>query len=495
MKKHFAIWVVLVLLMTIASACSSESDSQTIAESLADRLANALPGDIVEAEPGVYDGPFTVPPGVTLTAKEPGTVSIVGEDEGFVIKLESYDDPPTELSNIDISSLTDVGIVVGGNQAAKVKDVKVTTASGMAFVGEGLDELTLESVELVGKRDSRYDIEYPIDPAILPAAGLVLSGVSSLDLKEVDISGFSGFAAILDESQGSWSGGTMQDNVGLGLFQQGGEMLLDDLSIVTTSNCFALGCAVQNQVYGLAVTGGGILRSSGLSVSDNDGIGMFLHQSASSHEALQAKGNSHAGLWIQDTEGQENTSALEITGQDNDLSDNAGGGVVLLNTGNLNISNTQIKKTVSLPVSCGETCWFPMGDGIHASKLSGDLSLSSVTLSDNTRVGLLLSEISEGQPEISMENVQITGETGNGLITQSGIESSEDWDVAVSETLAANDALVTDPLETAAEIEAVPSAQSIQVNGLLGEQGLIDDQGKLQHSVRVDRFGRLFTDE
>ena len=501
--RRFIIWpflAVLVFVFAWSEGCSSDSDSEQIAKTLQERLNEALPGGIVEADEGIYEGQFTIPEGVMLRAKETGTVILTNDKPGFTVKMVPYHNPPTALEGVHVHSSGSLGILTAGDGLVRIEQVTVFCNKGIGLAADGLTGLVVDQSTFTGESSSTNDLRYPIDPKNYPAIGFVISKVKELLLDEVSVNGFTGIASILQDTQGQWKTGGVVDNIGIGILVDGGAIDLENLTVERTTNCEHISCAIENQVYGIAAINSAHLTTTSVTTRENDGIGLFHHRATGHHTGLQASNNKHAGVWLQYIDGNLNEPGISIGGAANVIRANGGGAVVILESGGIILANAELAKTSLITIPNTEDCELcnnTIGDGVHIVNLKDDLSFRNLLISDNTRVGVLLSG-NEAQASVGMQNVQITGEGNYGLIAQDGFDREEyannQEEVDIDDNLAENDITFTGGLDVAVPI-AIPSVGEIADRGLVGDEGIVDDEGRLGSGSLVGKNGSLGTVE
>ena len=490
-RQQRYIMLLLASILVFAS-CGKETNIEKIATSLEDRLRNAIAGDIVEAENGTYYGSFLIPAGVTLKAKENGKVLLVYDEAGFVVKMETGGDIPTKLLGVAIESQADVALMLVGAGEAEIKDSSIVCYRSFGLLADSLSSLTLNNLDLQAQVSDLSALSYPIDPALYPAIGLITSGIGNFTAEALTVSSFAGFAAIFSETSGQWLEGAVMDSIGVGILVEKGSMQFNGISISNIKNCINTTCSMLNQVYGLAAVNGAALITDGLIISDNDGIGLFQDHSGGAHSNLSVENNSMPGVWLQDVGASESTS-FSISGSENSLASNGGAGLVAHRSGRISLSETQVSSSFEIPITKDDSSSEFWADGLQLVDLNGDVSLQNLTLNDNARIGLLLSGVADTQPEITITDVTITGNGRYGFRAQSGMISNPEWQdqMTIDETLKNNDAALTIDLAVSDILSLRPSAAAISEKGLIGDNGLIDTEGRPRGEEKVNANGEL----
>ena len=494
MKKQIlcvSLSAALIFLMLHPMACSEEADVEKVALTLQERLAKAMPGDIVEADPGTYYGPFTIPIGVTLKSTDAGGVRLVYDKPGYVVKMESYASPPTAIEDISIESKASVAVMLVGDKCASLKQIGIKCYKGFGLAGENLSEISMNTVSLSGQIANLNSISYPIDPNVYPAIGMVFSSVADVQLEEVDITGFAGFAAIMNDTSGSWASSEIADNIGVGILLDGGNVIMNDLDIIRVENCKLSSCTFSNQVYALAAVGGNNLTSSNLGITNNGGIGLFMHQSTGEFVDLNVSDNKKIGVWLQEVSGSGERKGFSLKGTNNTIEGNLGAALVAHSSGDIEIEDASLSTTLMYPISETEIGSGDWADGIHVVNLAGDLSLRRLTMDNNERIGVLLHGKTDETASITIEGLTISGEGEYGFRAQGGIDRESAWDdeMDVDEPLAENDAALTIDMKESSPRTTLPSVSFISEKGLIGDDGLIDDTGQLVGNRRIEQNG------
>ena len=494
MAKHSIVvifYLSSIICLILISACANEGDAEIIAKTLQERLADALPGDIIEAEPGTYPGPFEIPEGVTLKATAAGGVRLVFDETGYVVKMHSYDSPPTSLQDIDIESKASVAIMMVGNNDVMLKNIEVKCFKGFGLAAENLSGISMDTVDLVGRIDQTNSISYPIDPKVYPAIGVIFSSVADVQMQGVDISGFAGFGAIMNATSGSWASSKIADNIGVGVLLDGGNVVLNNMDISRIENCKQLNCSSSNEVYALATVGGNVLTSTNLNIIDNGGIGLFMYQSSGELADLDVSDNKKMGIWLQEVSGSGVRKGFSLKGENNTIENNLGAALVAHSSGDIEIEDTSLSTTLLYPISETELGSEDWADGIQVVNLAGDLSLKRLTMDNNERIGLLLHGKANENATITIEDLVISGGGEFGFRAQAGIERENAWDseMDIEETLAENDVALVSDMKESSPRTTLPSVSFISEKGLIGDDGLIDDTGQLVGNHLVEQNG------
>lgn len=332
-----------------------------------------------------------------------------------------------------------------GAGAVELSDVQVDARLGLAAFFSGLDRVSLERVELSGPvpEPSGADFTDAVFIAVAPSApevvamrsdaecgaavarqcatderreascpgcgtveqycdgcgqwvsvmatqGLTLVDVSDASLTDLDVGGFAQFGVVARGDGASvltWSGGAIERNLGHGLYADGVAVTLQDVSVERTYSGFRGSPGAG--AYVVAMSGAGSIETHGLMLNDNRGYGMIQVGGASGlevrHEGLMAASNGAAALW------SGRNARFELSGAM--LRDNAAGGVVIVEAGAAEITDTVVTGTQRRRLSVGADELFgavELGDGIQIFDSLSQVSLRNVTLEANERVGLSL---------------------------------------------------------------------------------------------------------
>ena len=192
-------------------------------------------------------------------------------------------------------------------------------------------------------------------------------------------------------------------------------------------------------------------------------------------------------MGVQDTESNSRYPALSISNAL--IEDNGSSAVVIRDSFGLEIDNSDIRGTVLRPVISGLEI-DNHGDGVQIIGTSGRISMNTVTMHANERVGMLLDgglTKNDDSTEYLLSDVYVTTEDQSGiygLLTQHGAPMREDLTgVVVDDILAEADAAATldgTVLTTLQTNDTVPSSGSIITQGLIGTNGIIGTNGAMR---------------
>ena len=521
-----------ILILALLPGCGADTDSVDLSctqgngnsctvpcSDLLNTLDTASPGDSYSVSSCALVGQISVPPGVTLIGDASGVRSqITLSAHGEALTVNSLAGLTTNVSGFDVYSEASVATLLMGDGEISLSNMDILSRSGFGLIADGLSSLTASNLQFTGLIEDPSAIQYPINPRDFPAIGVAAFNVHSLLFDDVNISGFSGFGSVISQVNGTWGNSLIDENLGVGLLLNGGTMNIENTTISNTDNCPHISCALNNQVFALAVTSpdnleaidpGGILGtetilySSGLTLSDNGGIAYFQDGdgTVSVHDGgLLIEHNEQVGIWLQDISGSLDAPAFQISSDGASLEDNGGVALFAGHSSGISIENTSLNCTQLMPTIVEGRGSIDMGDGMQIVQLGGALSLNGVDIAsdnaaNNARVGLLIDGDLSGLNDVSMNNIQITGDGGLGMILQNGALTDGEWDIDVDESLSENDASFDGTLEVASNISTSPSANLTGSGGLIGSTGLVDEQGNLGSNVSIQEGGVLNTDE
>lgn len=514
------IFLLVLFVWPVTLSCSGDSDIEDIADALQERLDNALPGDIVEAESGSYEGPFTIPEGVTLKAIEPGEVILISKKPGFVVELEPYGEFPTAIDGCVIESETGSAALIAngaGEIALANLDVKLTGKKGVGILLQGLSKADLQNISVDGMFPENEVMSVAFDGSMkakeYPVLGLGAVDVDLLVINELKVERFLSFGLLALGGVTEWTGGSASRIVGTAVIADNvSEFHMTDVNIEEIWQ----GARLEPPM-GVVLNNGGAFRSSDLKLSNVEGIGIFQGAGVLSQykslEIINTKegidNRSLTGLWIQDAQASAlGPSAAIISGDDGSLSviESVGeSAITAMNVSGLVIQDTELRLTenreVFLDAEVGTTS---IGDGLHLVGSTKDVSLKNVSLVGNERVGIRLEAEGAALDTMTAENVSITGvESDEGLIGQNGVVvtgmSGEDTfssqvsvdtlELAEADMAVRNGELPVPKVNNRKTAGQIMNSGLIGTGGLIGENGLVNENGVIEDSRRIVQTG------
>jgi hypothetical protein len=480
-RVHTKCWTVLGLCWFVA--CGDNLGDPLEA------LRQASAGETVLLPDGTYAGPLVVPAGVTLKAEHAGGATIeMSQGQPAIVAETAPGSAPTVLSGLVVSSAGTVALLARGTGELRGEGLAIRCTRGVGVAAEGLASFSLSQSSVSGSVTSS-DLErlvFPVKASEAPLVGLVLSRVKTFQLSDLSLEQFGGFGAVFVDSNGSWTQGTVSRNVGVGIMQDGGSVALSDVQVDGTVPG-QRGTAIL--AYGMVATGKGLMLTSRLRVAHNSGYGLVQQDLSSQHGALTVQANSDVGIWLQNTTGTAGTPAIVIA--DAEILGNKGGGLFAMGSGGILLRDTTVSQAAEKKIPVEETGLTTMADGIQVSQLTGELRLEDLTLSDNARVGVLLSGPAAPGAEVSLSGVKITGSGSYGLILEDGHLSSPSWKISRDPKLEQADQGFTGRLGVASLQATVPSVSAIRKNGLLGTSGLLGTDGSGGAGTAVGQVGLI----
>jgi hypothetical protein len=324
-------------------------------------------------------------------------------------------------------------IALGGSGIARLADVEVRISRGVGIGAEGLAELVLQDVSVTGPVTADNATMQPVEPTpeVTATHGIVIVGIDSASLIEVEVSGIAMVGALFVDSRTTWNGGGATDNLGTGLMAAGGTIDLNALEVCRTLQGFRL-----PPVFGGVFAGGVDVTSTDLDVCGNDGYGLVHSGASGHHENLVGADNANAALWIQQSTG------VTVDGAMTSFADNEFAGVVVIDSSDVTVADASVERTRQVVRTVGLTGRVEVGDGVQLVRSTDNITLRNINLVDNERAGLLL-ELGSGNTDgVSLSTVAASG-TGVqlGVVAQSGTLGTG-WDDGVTRSgaLETNDA-------------------------------------------------------
>lgn len=338
------------------------------------------------------------------------------------------------MSALSVVSSADVGIRLG--EGASLADVTVDASDGIAVGAEDANGIAMSRVTITADA-ARYGVAF------------VRGGGT---LEDVTATGFERAGAVFVDSTVDWRGGASNDNLGLGVLVEGGTSTFEDVEILGTRQGTGL-----LPSFGAVFTNGAAVGTRNVSLRDNEGYGLLHHTGTGNHTDVDARNNGDAAIWVQ------NANGVEISGT---IADNQFGGVVVVDSTQVDIHDATIDRTTKVLRVLEETGAVEVGDGIQLVRSADGTTIRNVELTNNERVGVLV-ELDGGTLDPGLfENVTITGDgTSYGVIAQNG-QTAMNWDNGV----ALNGAAMADGLVTLPSVEAVGPCERPAASG--GNEGL-----------------------
>jgi hypothetical protein len=386
--------------------------------SLQAALDQAGPGDTVTVGACAVSGAFTVPPGVTLSGRNPAVSRVVASGDDIGVTVFAGAEPAT-VRRLSIESSALAGIFVAsdandGTGRARIERVRIDADRGVGIAAESIGGLALSAVRLTGPvtASNAASVDHDATPFDTATHGLVTTDVADLSLGRVRTDGFAQFGALLVRSSTRWARGGAKGNVGTGVAIFGGTAHLERLSLTGTFRGIR---PAEDVAAGGAFLEGAEVESDRVRVTRNDGWGLF-HDGAgtSSHTKLFASANEHAGVWAQGSD--------VVTFDRSFFYANAYAGIVAVDSERLVVNRSQ----VLFSQEATPTGFPTAGDGIQA--VSTFAELDNVFLGLNERIGLLswvegVSPCLTPEEHLTVANVRVLGlGDAAGAIFQRGLE-------------------------------------------------------------------------
>ena len=430
-----------LLVAQLLAGCGDPCDSAE----LRSQLASAAAGDEIVLAECVYEGPFEIPAGVTLTgAGRTRTRFEVGAGEVALSVITG--EAAATLTDLSVHSEGCAALSAMGTGELVIERVRIEAHTGVGIAVEEASMLQLVDVEVRGAIGSSPPIEIPLPPyscedASLATHGVVTVEVGNVQAENLDVRGFAGFGALFVDSTLTMVDSSFDNNLGTGLEVFGGSANLQNVEL-----CRSQQGTLPIESFNALFAGGADVMSQSLTVCAGDTFGLMHDGSNGEHVNLVAQGNGFAGVWSQ------NADRLTIAGDRSSFESNRFAGIAALSVTDVDIQDATVRATGEGTVRVGETGSFRGADGLHLLETQS-VVLSSLLLEGNERVGLLI-DVGGGTTALSTTQVQVLG-SGNqlGAIAQNG-DINSDWDSGVDrdDLIAANDAAVSGTLQVAGVI-------------------------------------------
>ncbi|MBW2463549.1 MAG: right-handed parallel beta-helix repeat-containing protein [Deltaproteobacteria bacterium] len=448
-------------------ACDDAEPTINDAESLTAALGAAVPGDRICLAEGVFMGAFEVPAGVELCGAGRGLTHIIGPSDRPVITATPGVGGPTRITGLTISATRSFGVISIGGGELEIMGVDVAVETTGAGIGvEGLAALRMQDVNVLGpaNRVNAVDMPAEMDVTLSAAYGVVAVSVMSVEGDAVEVSGFAHFGVLTIDSNLELRDSNILMNLSTGLMVYGGTA---DLSGVHVDE--ALGGTRLIPPYNAVFAHGADVTTNALEVSAGDGYGILQSEATSTHDGLVSVGNSEAAIWVQDSGGLSLTNST--------ITDNRLAGIVAVATSDLSVVNVEIARTLPRTRIFDRTPVM-VGDGIQLLGSTTGISLERLTLSDNTRVGVLFDLEGADFSGIDIASVTVDGTGAElGAIAQDGtIPAGWDANVTRSPLIDANDSAFAGALQTVGIVgpSDLPAVDAIAMSGIAGIVGPSD---------------------
>ncbi len=332
--------------------CSRTLAASTSA-SLTDALGRAAAGDCVVAEPGDYGGEFTVPAGVKLLGRTPGTAHLAS-DAGTAPVLRVNGAEGSGVYGVAVTGNDRGGIQVLGSPAT-LSQVSVRDAQ-MGVWMECPNGQTCDGVVTLAELELEHN-----------GSGLAISGVAAT-----------------------------ASNVGV-------HRSNDDIYHVLATG------------IGVSVRDGARLTATDLVVDGSSQAGLIVDGERGPTrvqlERATIRDNRQFGMVVLNLSGTLADPRFTLAASL--IERNAGSGLTLSSANGVVVSGTTVRETRKLPVviSLGHTEW--VGDGVAIIKGSGEVRLDDVTLEGNLRCQAI---VDNGRDGISFVNPHVATDGGQYLI-------------------------------------------------------------------------------
>lgn len=324
-----------------------------------------------------------------------------------------------------------------------IESVTVRATHGIAIAIRNRQPLRIAHVTLAGPVTAESAMSLSAEPTTADTAtvGIALVSVGSTTtpatIEDLTVTGFGGRGAAYVDGIIRWNVGMIAGNAGVGVVVQGGNVVMDGVTIDGTlplSGGLVPGLS-------MAASGGAEIGGAGLEIGNATGYGLVLFDGTAALDDLSVHDNSLAGVWSQ------GSVSLTLRGAGTSVARNGGAGVAALGTRTLAIEGGRIEDTRAIPRVIGGMGVQMVGDGLHVVSGTDIDHVDGIILAGNARVGMLL-DAGGGALSGAITNVTVSG-TGTelGAVAQNGtIPSSWDSGIMRSGDVVANDAAFTGTL-------------------------------------------------
>jgi hypothetical protein len=401
---------------SVAASCGGDLCD---AVELSDTLASSSPGDTVTVGNCIVSGNFVVPKGVTLTglgSSKSRLKSTSGSDP--LLLLETAANETTRVQDLSLESLGRAGVLARGDGAIELSSLALTVARGIGIGAGAIASARLTGVSLLGPVTQQ---NASFLPEVVTATDSATFGVAfaetEVELTGVDVRGFGSAGAAFIAADASWQDGTLEDNFPIGIYASEGALALDGLEVCRTIQ------GARPSAFGGFFSQADV-ATSGMTVCENEGYGLFHLGRAASHLALDAGGNNHAAVWGQ------SMSSLSVEGT---ITDNSFAGIVAASVMRVEVRNTTVSSTRIIRKIFDTYGARFVGDGIQLVYPIADATLEDVTLAGNQRVGLLIDLGGGSLANLAFDGVSatVTSTVQGGVVLQNGAAPAT-WDSGVT---------------------------------------------------------------
>lgn len=423
---------VLALVVT-AAAIGCGTDELCAGDDVRTALAAAASGDVVMVGACRITAPVVVPAGVTLRGEGPTSSAVVLTDGNVAVALGEG----AALENIAVESAGRIAVIVR-NVSARLSMVTVRITTGVGIGAENA-RLTMTDVQVIGPvTQATANTLPPVVTATLAAThGVALINVASATLTNVSVRGMAQYGLLSESSTVSMTGGALTENLGVGLYVQGGVIGLDGVEIAETINGVRL-----IPSYGAVFRSGARVTTGSLLVERGDGFGVLHDRANATHADLMVRDNGFAGIWVQ----QSTMFSLDR----GTIEDNRFAGLALVRASGVNVRDTTIARTAREVRTLGLLGRLESGDGIQVIGETSGVRIERTVLDANGRVGVLadLDGTTFDAAALATVEVRNTPPMGFGVVAQRGMLPAG-WDQGVQRDSVArtNDATFVDVID------------------------------------------------
>ncbi|MCB9591182.1 MAG: hypothetical protein H6719_00500 [Sandaracinaceae bacterium] len=387
-------------------------------------LDGAHPGDRVTVGACRIEGSFQVPAGVILAGQGPET-STLAAAEALATALDVTPGTvgqPTRIEGLSVEHDGGFAIRAADVGELEVRDVVICSARGVGLGIEGLDRLLLEDIGLEGPitASSASMLGDLYDATDTATFGVALFSVGDAQLRRVSIVGYGEAGLVASRSTLSWTDGSSDVNLGVGIRLERTTATLTNVSARNTLRGFR---GVPS--YGVFSSNSAVTTTNMVVSDSQQGFGLIHVGGDVTHANLVANDNGGAGLLAQEMD------SFSMEGTTTQLMRNEFAGVLVLDSPAAELRDLTVESTalvMGLPTGF-ETVM--MGDGVQLVRSDGS-RVTDAILRNNERVGVLADLAGGSTSSLTLSNVTVEG-TGTqlGAVVQNGT-AEPGWDGTVT---------------------------------------------------------------
>jgi hypothetical protein len=465
--------------------------------SLTRALAEAAPGDVVAIGSCTVEGTLTIPAGVRLEGVDGSRVRAPESGSAIeVIPSQASGSAATTVAGLSIEARGRAGIVARGAGEIAIERVTVLAARGVAVAVEGTSA-TIRDLVIEGPIDETT----ARDPAFArvvggaPAAAACPSGATceceigsvegeracdvdgrwsrltatyglhardaTLDIEGLDVRGIALFAVVLRGCETVWTGGSVDETLGVGVEVLGGRAELHEVRVEHTRQGLR-GVAS----YAVVAAEGAVLETTSLTIRDSERYGLLHASSIGRHAGMLAERNADAAVWADQSD--------ELAIRDSTIEGSGFAGLVVVDSHDVTITDVAVTGTREVLRPLGIFGTVEIGDGIHLMGTTERVLLERVAVSANARIGLTIDLGATGSSLPVLVDVQASAEgdaygaiagrvdVATGRLV-AGAPAGWDTGVARDGAALANDPTLTGPIDAVLDARPPSAAEILMV--------------------------------